>query len=427
MKKIIALLLACMMVIGMFAACGSSAESTEPAANSTEAANNETEAAASGEKPVVELTMWGSEEDQELLRGMADAFTAANADVADITITLGACSEGDAKDQVLNDIEAGPDVFAFAHDQIAALVNAGALMAIPEEMGKSDIIARNVASSVEAATVNGELYAFPMTADNGYFMYYDKSVFTEEDLKTWDSMLAAAEAAGRKVTFDLGNAWYTYGFYAGAGLTVTLNEDGTNTCDWDCDTGVAVSEAIMKIASHPAFLNDSADNFATGVTDGTLCAGVNGVWNASVVEEVWGENYGACKLPAYTLADGTEIQTGAFSGYKLVGVNAYSDNLVWAMKLADYITNEENQTLRFEERKLGPSNIVAAEADAVKASPALTALAAQMPYCTAQNVGNNFWGPVNTLGGILAEGNPDGTDLMDLLTDCVEGVEADLT
>ena len=427
MKKILAMLLALVMVLGLFAGCaGDTTNNGETQGNNAgetqgnEVNNNDV----SGEIPTVELVMWGSEEDQELLRDMADAFIAANASAANITITLGAVSEGEAKDQVLNDIEAGPDVFAFAHDQIASLVNAGALMAIPEEMGKSDIEARNDAGSVAAATVNGELYAFPMTSDNGYFMYYDKSVFTEDDLGSWESMLAAAEAAGKKVQFDLGNAWYTYGFYAGAGLTVTLNEDGSNTCDWDCETGVAVSEAILALAAHPAFLNTSDTNFTTGVMDGTICAGVNGTWNASTVSETWGENYGACKLPTYTLADGTVVQTGAFSGYKLVGVNAYSDNLVWAMKLADWVTNEENQAKRFEVRAIGPSNINVAATEAVQADPALAALLAQSAFSTAQNVGGNFWSPVATLGGILGEGNPEGLDLMELLTDCVEGIEA---
>ena len=425
MKKIIAMLLACIMVLGLFAGCSNSGSNNET--KSTEGnVSNETKSTegTTGEIPTVELVMWGSEEDQELLREMADAFIAENASVANLTITLGAVSEGEAKDQVLNDIESAADVYAFAHDQIASLVNAGALQAIPEEMGKSDIESRNDAGSVAAATVNGELYAFPMTSDNGYFMYYDKSVFTEEDLGSWESMLAAAEAAGKKVQFDLGNAWYTYGFFAGAGLTVTLSEDGSNSCDWASDTGVAVCEAIMTLAAHPAFLNTSDTNFTTGVLDGTICAGVNGTWNAATVSEAWGENYGACKLPTYTMADGTVVQTGAFSGYKLVGVNPYSDNLVWAMKLANYITNEENQAKRFTVRGIGPSNINVAATDAVQADPALAALLAQSAYSTAQNVGGNFWSPVASLGGILGEGNPDGTDLMALLTQCVEGIEA---
>lgn len=428
MKKILAMLLAIVMVLGLFAGCATSDNNETKGNDTTPSQNNEKKDDVQGNEPAqladVTLVLWGSEEDQTLLRTMADAFIAENAGAANITVTLGAVSEGDAKDQILNDIESGADVYAFAHDQISALVNAGALMAIPEEMGKSDVIAANDAGSIAAATLDGELYAFPMTADNGYFMYYDKSVFTEDDLATWETMLDAAEAAGKKVLFDMGNAWYSYGFFAGAGLTVTLNSDGSNTCDWASETGVAVCEAMMKLASHPAFLNTADSNFATLIADGTICAGVNGTWNADAAKSALGDNYGACKLPAYTLADGTTVQTGSFSGYKMVGVNPYSANIVWAMRLANYITNEQNQALRFAERHLGPSNLNVAATDDVKADIALAALLAQSAYSTAQNVGGNFWSPVATLGGILAEGNPDNVDLLELLTQCVEGVEA---
>ena len=40
----------------------------------------------------------------------------------------------------------------------------------------------------------------------------------------------------------------------------------------------------------------------------------------------------------------------SFTGYKMMGVNAYSKYPEWAAKLADWLTNEENQTIRFEER-----------------------------------------------------------------------------
>jgi arabinogalactan oligomer/maltooligosaccharide transport system substrate-binding protein len=417
MKKIIAMLLTVIMIATVFAACA-------PAQGNNGTQGTQGTQGTSGELPEVKLVLWGSEEDQELLKGMADAFVKLHESEAKITITLGAVSEGSAKDEVLNDVEAGPDVYTFAHDQIAALVNAGALLEIPEAMGLQDVKDRNIASSVDAATINGKVYAFPMTADNGYFMYYDKSVFTEEDVKSWEGMLAAAEKAGKKITMALDNAWYLYGFYAGAGLTVSLNADGlSNTCDWDSDKGVAVSEAIMNLAKHPAFLNAPDSNFATYVQDGTICAGINGTWNAGVVKEAWGENYGACKLPTFKV-NGQDVQMGAFSGYKLVGVNPHSDNVKWAMELANFITNEQNQALRFEKRGLGPSNIKAAAADAVKADPALSALASQMPFCTAQNVGGNFWSPAATLGGILAAGNPDNVSLSELLKTAVDGIEA---
>lgn len=170
MKKLLALLLALAMVFGLVACGSSSGESTTAETGSAETSQAEGTDTGSTEKAVVSLTMWGAEEDQTMLRQMADEFIAAYADQADITITLGVESEATAKDTILTDVTAAADVYAFADDQINELVAAGALQAIPEEMGLEEIKSANVADSVEAATVDGTLYAYPMTADNGYFL-----------------------------------------------------------------------------------------------------------------------------------------------------------------------------------------------------------------------------------------------------------------
>ena len=96
----------------------------------------------------------------------------------------------------------------------------------------------------------------------------------------------------------------------------------------------------------------------------------------------------------------------------------------WAMLLAEFLTNEAAQTARFEARGLGPANLAAASSDAVQSNPAIAALAAQAAYATPQRVGGNFWSPAETLGQILASGNPDGTDLQELLDTTVEGITA---
>ena len=114
----------------------------------------------------------------------------------------------------------------------------------------------------------------------------------------------------------------------------------------------------------------------------------------------------------------------SFKGYKMVGVNAYSKHTDWALKLADWITNEQNQKLRFEEREQGPCNNNEAASDEVKNSPAIQALTAQSEYAVLQRVGNNYWNPISELGSTLAAGNPDGTDLQKLMDNTVKAITA---
>ena len=405
---------------GILTACGGGAASSA-ASQSAAAAPSEASSAAESWGDV-KLTMWGAEEDQTMLREMADAFIAENADKGNITIDIGVQSESSAKDTVLADPEAAADVFAFADDQLNELVAAGALQEVL--LNPDDVKSRNLAGSVNAATMNDKLYAYPMTADNGYFLYYDKSVLSEEDVQSMDTLLAKADASGKKFMMSLNDAWYIYSFYAGAGLKATLADDGINTvCNWNEAPGADVTQAILDISTQPAFKSGADADIVSGIKDGSCCAAISGTWNAGTAEDTWGENYAATKLPTYTL-NGEQVQMGSFSGYKLVGVNPHSSNVGVAMMLADYITNEDNQAKRFNDRKLGPSNIKVNESEAVQNAPAIAALAAQSDYATLQRVGANYWSSAQSLGEILASGDTQGKTTQQLMDDAVAGITA---
>ena len=405
---------------GILTACGGGAASSA-ASQSAAAAPSEASSAAESWGDV-KLTMWGAEEDQTMLREMADAFIAENADKGNITIDIGVQSESSAKDTVLADPEAAADVFAFADDQLNELVAAGALQEVM--LNPDDVKSRNLAGSVNAATMNDKLYAYPMTADNGYFLYYDKSVLSEEDVQSMDTLLAKADASGKKFMMSLNDAWYIYSFYAGAGLKATLADDGINTvCNWNEAPGADVTQAILDISTQPAFKSGADADIVAGIKDGSCCAAISGTWNAGTAEETWGENYAATKLPTYTL-NGEQVQMASFSGYKLVGVNPHSSNVGVAMMLADYITNEDNQAKRFNDRKLGPSNIKVNESEAVQNAPAIAALAAQSDYATLQRVGANYWSSAQSLGEILASGDTQGKTTQQLMDDAVAGITA---
>lgn len=369
----------------------------------------------------VTMTVWASEEDQDLTTKLLDGFKALYPDVT-FDITLGAESESTAKDTVLTDVEAAADVYAFADDQINDLVQAGALQEVVANY-TYDVAASNVAGSIEAASVGGKLYAYPMTADNGYFMFYDSSVFSESDVQSLEKMIEVADAAGKKIAMDISNGWYIYSFFQGAGLQLSLNDDGSNTCTWNAAGGTDVAQAILDLTASNVLVDMGDEDMATQIAEGNVVACVNGTWRAETAAEAWGENYAATKLPTFK-AGGKDCQMSSYSGYKLIGVNPHSKNLGWAMLLAEFLTNEDSQKTRFETRGLGPANNAAAASDAVQSNPAIAALAEQAAYATPQRVGGNFWSPAETLGQILASGNPDGTDLQELLDTTVEGITA---
>ena len=376
-------------------------------------------------KENVELTVWGAEEDGALLQEICDSFQSRYAGEADFQFTYQPQSESNCKDVLLGDLEKGADVFAFADDQVAALAAAGGLDPIDDP---ATVRGASLSAAVDAASVEGTLYAYPLTADNGYFLYYNKAYFTQEDIQSLERMLEAAAQAEKLVAMDWSSAWYVYAFFGNTGLEVGLNPDGlTNYCTWNGTDGpirgVDVAQSMLDIAASPAFASMTDTQFMAGVRDGTVVAGISGVWNAVAVEEAWGRDYGAAKLPSYSCR-GQQVQMASFSGCKLIGVNAYSSHPEWAARLAEWITSEENQRLRFQMRGQGPANANAAASPEVQASPAIAALLAQSEFSQLQRVGGKFWDPVAAFAGNMAAGDPGGTPLQAQLDRLVEGVTA---
>ena len=373
----------------------------------------------------VELKIWAEESNFETLGKMIESFKQEYAGQADFEIILEASADGETRNNVLGDIHNSADIFSMPDDQLYSLIAGGALSPVVNQEQVKDA---NLEEAVDAASYKGTLYAYPYSADNGYFLYYDKNYFTDEDVKTMDGILAAAEAAEKKVSMEFNSGWYLYSFFGNTGLEFGINEDGvTNYCNWNSTEGsikgVDVAQALLDITASPAFVAQADGNFVTGMQEGEIIAGISGVWNATSVKETWGANYGACKLPTYT-CKGQQIQMSSFTGYKMFGVNAYSEHLAWAHKLADWLTNEENQTLRFVERSQGPSNKKAAASDEVGKVPAIAAVIEQSQYGNLQRVGNSYWTACTTFADIIAAGNPDNVPLQDLMDTLTNGIAA---
>lgn len=427
-KKVLALGLVGAMAISM-AACGKTSSSTDNGGSGNAGTSNET----------VSLRVWGGEEDQNLLKELVEKFKSKYPDQK-FNIEIGVESEATAKDTILTDIEAAADVFAFASDQIVDLNNAKALANIEDmdaalqnyaKKSIADVKAANGEGSVEAASVDGKLMAFPMTGGNGYFLYYDSSVISEEDAATWDTLLAAADKAGKKVGMTLASGWYNASFFYGAGFTTGLNDDGTTAIDFngtskDGYTGVQVTQSMLNIASNKAFMAIADGDISNQIAGGTLAAVISGTWDADNAQKVFGDGYAATKLPTYTL-NGKQVQQGSVSGYKFIGVNAYSKNVGWATVLAEFLTNEESQATRFEQRQLAPTNKTVAASDEVSKNVAIAASAAQDVYGVVQTVSAKYWDPTKTFGEMVAQGSLSATDekaIQDALDTMVEGVKS---
>ena len=373
-KKILAAFLCLACVLSLFAACSPKTESYD-------------------------VTMWVSEKEgaKELFLKQIDAFEAANPGVR-LNVTVEGVSEADVASKIAPDVVSAPDIYCFAQDQLARLVKANALAKLGVS-AQASVKELNDSGSVSAATVAGEIYAYPMTSDNGYFMYYDTSIISSDDAKDLSRLVAACEASGKKFRYALENAWYTASFFFATGCdsTWTMNENGDFVGIDDSlnsPEGITAMKGMQILTKSPAY-DSNADVF----TDAGVI--VTGIWNATTAEEYFGENLGVAELPSFTV-DGKSYHLGSFSGYKLIGVKPQKDAKLAAIlsRLALFLTGEECQTERYESFQWGPSNRSAQASEAVQSNPSLAALAAQNAgYGKPQGqIGGAWWDIAKVLG-----------------------------
>ena len=416
MKKIIALLLALVMVLGL-AACGETPAPVETQAPTE--GGNETPTEGSNENPLAgtyDIIMWVSESDgmTALTQEMIDAFEAAYPGIV-INAQIEGVSEADAGSKVIADVASAPDIYCFAQDQLARLVQAAALAPIGGDVAEL-IKTQNDGGSVAAASVAGTLYAYPMTSDNGYYMYYDTSIISEEDAESLEAVIAACEANNVKFRYALENAWYTASFFFATGChsNWSMNEAGEFTSvddTFNSEAGLAAMKGMQMLAQSPAY-DSNADIF----TDAGVV--ITGIWNANAAAEHFGENLGATDLPSFTV-DGNTYHIGSYTGNKLMGVKPQTDGTKGAVLslLAQFLTNEECQLKRYELAQWGPSNLAAQASEAVQANISLAALAKQNAYGQPQGQIHGSWWDIAKLLGAQAKAATSDEDLQAALDD----------
>ena len=407
-KKAISLLLVAAMTATMTAGCGDKQEAADNTTAGNDAAPS-TEAAASDDAATEEeeawsgtLTVWSPQEDQDTnwLQDQCEAFAAEHPNWK-INFNYGVCPEGEAKDNVTKDVEAAADVYMLANDNIPDLVSAGAL----SELGGDYlgyVTSTNSDSILASVTYNDSVVAFPFTP-NTWFMYYDKSVFSEDDVKNFDTMLEKAGEAGKKVSFKLTDSWYIEAFYVANGCT--LFGDGTDTdagIDFGGDKAAAVTEYLVDLAANPNFLVDADGSGLAGLGD-SVAALFSGTWDAEAVKEKLGDNMGVAALPTVTI-DGKEGQMKSFIGSKAIGVNPNTENMQVSMALAAYLAGEDAQKDHYDMRNILPTNTNIAISDdeiATAVTKVMTDTSIMQPLVSEMS---NYWSPAENMGKALVAG-----------------------
>ena len=365
-----------------------------------------------GETETIEIKFWVSTTTgvDEFFMEQVEAFKAAHPEY-EFTIKIEKVGEDNAATEVLKDVQTAADIYCFAQDQISRLVVGGALAPLGTQAAAT-VKAENDYESVKAATVGNMIYGYPMTSDNGYYLYYDSSIISDEEAKTLEGILAACERSGKKFGYNITSGWYTSGIFfsqpVGSGTPLcetewTYSTDGKNPValkDTVAENGLVAMKLMHQLASS-GLLADTSDSF-----EGTAAL-VTGIWQANAAEAAYGDYMKATKLPTFTM-DGETYQMGSFSGFKLIGCKPQSDEKKAEIcnALALWLTSEEAQLERYYEFQWGPSNKAAQNNTDVKENKLLSALREQNVYGVPQGViPNDWWAIMAELGTKCKDAN----------------------
>lgn len=373
----------------------------------------------SGGRESVRLMVWSPQGDQskdagEWLQTCCNAFAEEHSEY-DITFVYGVADEASSAGQVSQDAEASADVFLYANDNLTTMTDANALVKFGG-IYREEIEKTNSETSLASVMKDGEVYGVPF-AINTWFMFYDKSVFTEEDVKNLDTMLEKGVVA-----FPFTNSWYLPAFYFGNGCT--LFGDGTDAskgADFGGEKAQEVTDYLIDLEANPNFRIDDLGSGLAGLRDGSINAIFSGSWDAAAVKEALGDNMGVAALPTYTL-NGEEKQMYSYAGTKAVGVNAQSKNMLPAVQLAIFLGNEYSQRLHYELESVVPTHtallddpellsdeVVAAINETFNNTSILQPNLAEMANC---------WTPVENMGkgirngSITHENSAEQTEMM---------------
>ena len=128
--------------------------------------------------PEVHISFWSSEQNYEFVEQAVENFKYEHKDEVNLNYTISVEGEDTCKDVVVSNIDKAADIFFFADNQTSELIRAGALL---ENTLDSETVIKNSGGSDSAVskvvTRDGKVYAYPFSAGNGYFLYYNKKYF----------------------------------------------------------------------------------------------------------------------------------------------------------------------------------------------------------------------------------------------------------
>lgn len=415
LKKIGALLLAAVMSVTMLAGCGDTSDGGSTGGSGTSGAGSAGAGNSSTEVESISLKVWVPEEDVEITRGMCDSFQAAHPEY-DITWDVAVVGIDESGTNLTTDPDSAADVFYIPSGSIVGLTNAGLLLPIAYNIDNVKTLYSEAA--IGAASIGDIVYGIPF-APNCWFMYYNKSMYTEDEIKSLETMLAKDFGDDTyNFSCQLWNSWYNVAWWYAAGCEL-FGPDGLDptSCTWNSENGVKAGEYVIDLVNNPKYIEDRDGIAGSLFKDGKLGALCSGDWSYPELSAALGDDLGAAALPTINI-NGADARLSNFIDFKCIAVKSSTAHPLAAQQFAEWLGNEENQLTRYLESSISPAVVSLQNNSEIQKNVATLALIEQSEYATPQpgiSQIDAYWTPAEALGTGIVNGEITKANLQEKL------------
>lgn len=321
-----------------------------------------------------------SEEDNAWYEAQVEAFNAAHDDVQ-INLTV---VPGDAWEQKLKAAQAAgnaPDMYTMNYSAVPMKARNGELAPISDlidQAGWDDLDPR----FLEAVTVDGEQYAYPLLYEPSALLLYRTDYFEAAGLDpanpptTWEELidtgLALKEANPNVVPFQLAQnavelSWTTWASQYGTAGHLPISDDWSESEADDPayeDLFQFYQDLYAQGVIAPQAIGPYGD--AAPLGEGTLAMMANGSWGISLLINEYPDIMDKIGVAPMPTIDGDPARTSATLGGWTIGVDAKSDLKEEAAAAISWLLAEDTAVpmeyfINTKFTKLSPRESVAAE------------------------------------------------------------------
>ena len=180
------------------------------------------------------LRLWCNETDYDFVSRMSaqweEAYSEDHPELGNVKVRVSVVGEDSAGYEAMSAPQFAADVFSVPSDQVAGLAQTNTICAMPDAV-VNQIKATYGEATADLTSYNGSYYGFPYAANTALALYYDKSVFTEEDVKSLNAMLAKDGVQGKVIGNDSASFFSSTWFFTGGGELFTGSD--MNVCTFD--------------------------------------------------------------------------------------------------------------------------------------------------------------------------------------------------